>query len=327
LNGGIGWLRGKYGLSCDNVLSADVVTAEGAVVTASAGENADLYWALRGGGGNFGVVTSFEFALHQVGPNVAVVFSMYPIAEMRNVLRQWREWAVSAPQEASTEIAAWTPPAAQGLPDSVHGREVVIAAGVYAGDPQEGMRMLEPLRVFGKPLGEIAGVMPYRGVQGAFDEFFPKTGEVIAYWKSLYLKALTDAAIEIIADRAENRSSGSTMVFVQHLGPGMRRVQPDEAAFPTRDAAFIMNFMADWRDARETSRHVAWVREAWNRLAPHSTGAVYLNYMGAEERDADLLVRSAFGSRYDRLVQIKTKYDPTNFFRLNPNVIPIWPRQ
>jgi FAD/FMN-containing dehydrogenase len=322
LNGGIGWLRNKHGLTCDNLVSADVITADGAVITASASEHADLFWALRGGGGNFGVVSSFEFALHPVGPTVATVFSMYPIAATRDVLRRWREWVASAPEEASTEIVTWTAPPAPGLPDSVHDQEVVIAAGVYAADPQEGMRVLQPLREFGKPLGEIAAAIPYRSVQSAFDAMLPNTGKVIAYWKSLYLDNLADATIEIMADRAENRSSPSTMVFVQHLGGAVRRVGPKETAFPTRDAPFVLNFMGDWRDPCETPQHVAWVREAWNRLAPHSTGAAYLNYLGIEERDAEMLVRSAFGSNFDRLVEIKTKYDPTNLFRLNQNIKP-----
>jgi FAD/FMN-containing dehydrogenase len=322
LNGGIGWLRNHYGLTCDNLMSAEVVTANGDVLTASADENADLLWGLRGGGGNFGIVTSFEFALHPVGPLVAAVFSMYPIAATRDVLKRWREWVASAPDEASTEIVTWTAPAAATLPPAVHDQAVVIAAGVYVGDAQEGLRVLEPLRQFGKPLGEIAGAIPYRSVQSAFDASLPNTGEVLAYWKSLYLDHLTDSAIEIMADRAENRSSRSTMVFVQHLGGAVRRVRQDETAFPTRDAAFVMNFMGDWRDPRETPQHIAWVREAWSRLAPHSTGAVYLNYVGQEERDADSLVRSAFGSNYDRLAQIKRKYDPTNLFRLNQNIKP-----
>lgn len=320
LGGGIGWLRNKYGLSCDNLVSAEVVTADGEVLTANAGENADLLWALRGGGGAFGVVTSFEFRLHPVGPMVAVVFAMYPMAATRDVLKQWRDWVGSAPEEATSEIAMWTAPAAQSLPFSVHDREVVIAAGVYAGDLQEGMRVLQPLREFGAPLGEIVGEIPYRIVQRAFDPFFPNTGEVISYWKSLYLGYLNDAAIEIMADSAENRSSPSTMVFVQRLGGAVRRLRPDETAFAMRDAAFVMNFMGNWRDARETPRHVAWVREAWKRLSPHSTGAVYMNYLGREERDADSLARATFGANYDRLVQIKAKYDPTNLFRLNHSI-------
>ena len=169
---------------------------------------------------------------------------------------------------------------------------------------------------------EIAGATSYRGVQRAFDPFFPNTGEVMSHWKSLYLDDLTDAAVEILADSAESRSSRSTMIFVQHLGGGVRRVRPDETAFATRNAAFVMNFMGNWGDARETPRHVAWVREAWNRLAPHSTGAVYLNFLGPEERDAEPLLHSTFGANYDRLAEVKARYDPTNLFRLNHNIRP-----
>ena len=320
LGGGIGWLRNKYGLSCDSLVSADVVTSDGEVLTVNADENADLFWALRGGGGAFGVVTSFEFRLHPVGPMVAAVFSMYPMAATRDVLKQWRKWVASAPEEATSEIAMWTAPPARSLPSSVHDRGVVIASGVYTGDPQEGMRVLQPLREMGAPLGEIVGEIPYRSVQRAFDPFFPNTGEVISYWKSLYLGYLNDAAIEIMADSAQNRSSPSTMVFVQHLGGAVRRVRPDETAFASRDAAFVMNFMGNWRDAHETPRHVAWVRQAWKRLSPHSTGAVYMNYLGHEERDANSLARATFGANYDRLVQIKAKYDPTNLFRLNHSI-------
>src|SRR5262245_50601189 len=192
LSGGIGWLRNKYGLSCDNLVSAEVVTADGSVLTANDTENSDLFWALRGGGGNFGVVTSFEFMLHPVGPMVAAVFSMYPMSATREVLRQWRSWVASAPDEVSSEIVTWTAPSMAGLPPSVHNRDVVISAAVYAGDPQEGMRVLQPLREFAEPLGEIADIMPYQNLQRAFDPFFPNTGEVIAFWKSLYLDDLTD---------------------------------------------------------------------------------------------------------------------------------------
>jgi FAD/FMN-containing dehydrogenase len=322
LNGGIGWLRNKYGLTCDNLVSAELVTAAGEVVTANASENTDLFWALKGGGGNFGVVTSFEFALHPVGPLVAVVFSIYPISSTRSVMKQWREWLASAPDDASTEILTWTAPAGSSLPAPVHEREIVIAAGVYAGDAEEGLRVLQPLRQFGTPVGEIVAAIPYCALQSAFDASLPNTGEVIAYWKSLYLGNLTDAAIDIMADRVENRSSPTTMVFVQHLGGAVRRVPPEETAFPVRDCPFVMNFMGDWRNPDETPRHVEWVRDAWRRMVPESTGAVYLNYAGREDRDADAIVRAAFGLNYHQLVEIKTKYDPANLFRLNQNIKP-----
>ncbi len=315
LGGGIGWLRNKYGFSSDNLLSAEMVTAAGDVVRASERENPDLLWALRGGGGRFGVVTELELALHPVGPTVAVVFAMYPLAQARNVLRRWREWLSSAPDEASTEVVLWTAPASPDLPPAVHGREIAIAAGVYAGDPEEGLGVLQPLREIGDPLGEIAGALPYCGLQQAFDPVFPNTGEVFGYWKSLFLRDLDDTAIEIMADRAEQRSSPSTMVFVQHLGGAIRRVPRDATAFAARDAAFVMNFMGDWRDAGETPRHVAWVREAWDRLAPFTTGAVYPNFLGAEEHDAGRLAKATYGANYDRLEAIKARYDPGRLFR------------
>jgi FAD/FMN-containing dehydrogenase len=326
LNGGIGWLRNKYGLTSDNIVSAEVVTAGGDVVTASTSQNTELLWALRGGGGNFGVVTSLDLALHAVGPSVAVVFAMYPIASTPGVLKHWREWLPSAPDEASTEILTWTAPAGCALPPSVHEQEIVIAAGVYAGDAQQGLQVLEPLRRFGTPIGEIVAPIPYCTLQSAFDASLPNTGEVIAYWKSLYLDNLSDAVIDIFAEIAQNRSSASTMVFVQHLGGAIRRRMVNETAFSARDAAFVVNVMGDWRDRSSTPRHVAWVRAAWDRLAPHSTGGVYLNYLGREERDADALIKAAFGPNYDRLVSIKTKYDPTNLFRLNQNIRPGQPR-
>jgi FAD/FMN-containing dehydrogenase len=321
LSGGMGWLRNKYGLSCDNVVAVDLVTADGDLLTARAGENPDLFWALRGGGGSFGVVTSFDFVLHPVGPQVAAVFSMYPLADARDVMRRWRDWLESAPDAATTEIAAWTAPAADSLPPTVHDRDVVIAAGVYAGDPDEGLRVLAPLRSFAQPIGEIAGLLPFNAVQRAFDPFFPNTGAVIAHWKSQYLDALTDAAIDVVADRAEHRSAPSTMVFVMHLGGAVQRAPADQSPLARR-ARFVANFMGNWSDPRDTPEHVAWVRDAWDRLAPHSTGAVYLNFLG-QEPDADGLVRATFGPSYDRLVGIKKKYDPTNFFQLNPNVRPL----
>jgi FAD/FMN-containing dehydrogenase len=322
LNGGIGWLRNKYGLSCDNVLSAEVVTADGHLLSASATENEELFWALRGGGGNFGVVTSFEFQLHAVGPLVAAVFSFYPMAMARDVLKQWNSWLATAPDDVSSEIVLWTAPDVAALPPAVRGRAVAIAGAVYAGAAEEGMRVLRPLREFGEPLAEIADVMSYRTLQTAFDSFFPNTGELISHWKSLYLDNLDNDAVEIMVDRAEHRSSPATMVFVQHLGGGIRRVRPDQTAFPVRDAGCIMNFAGTWRDARQNGQHVAWVRDAWERLARSSGRTVYLNYLGQEERDATALVRSAFGANYDRLVGVKTKYDPTNFFRLNQNIPP-----
>jgi FAD/FMN-containing dehydrogenase len=320
LNGGIGWLRNKYGLSCDNLVSADVVTAHGDLLTASATENPDLLWALRGGGGNFGIVTSFEFTLHPVGPMVAAAFPMYPMARASEVLRQWRDWVVSTPDALSSEVVLWTTPAVPQLPSAVHDQDVVIPSGVYAGSPDEGVQALQPMREFGRPLGEISGILPFRMVQKAFDGFFPNTGELLSYWKSIYVNTLSDAVIELIVDRSANRSSRSTMVVVQHFGDAVRRVPADATAFATREAPFIVSFMGTWRAHSESATHIAWVRNAWDRLSHHATGAVYLNYLGREEQEAESLVQAAFGPNYARLVAIKAKYDPTNVFRMNHNI-------
>ena len=323
LSGGKGWLRSKYGLSCDNLVSAEVVTAAGEVVTASAEENPDLFWALRGGGGNFGAVTHFEFRLHPVGPEVAVVFAFYPMSDARTVLRRWRDWVATVPEEVTSEVTALTTlPDLEALPPAVRDQPVVVASAVYAGDPAEGMKVLEPLRHFGEALGEVAAPLPFRGVQTAFDPNFPKTGEVLSYWKSHYLDELGDAAIDLMAELCEQRSSRWTMIFVQHLGPGLRKIAPGETAFSTREAPFVFDVNGNWRDPAETPRHVAWVREAWSRFAPHANGTVYLNYEGEEARDPEAQVRAAFGPSYERLVAIKTKYDPTNLFRLNQNIRP-----
>lgn len=217
-------------------------------------------------------------------------------------------------------VVLWTPPAVPQLPSAVHDQDVVIPAGVYAGSSDEDLQALQPLRAFGQPLGEITGALSFRMVQQAFNGFFPNTGELLTYWKSIYLNTLSDDVINIVADLSANRSSRSTMVVVQHFGRAVREVSPDARAFATREAPFIVSFMGTWREPRENATHIAWVRDAWDRLSQHSTGAVYLNYLGHEEEEAKNLVQAAFGPNYARLVEIKAKYDPANVFRMNQNI-------
>jgi len=319
LNGGIGWLRNRFGLACDNLVEAEVVTADGEVVTAN-GERPELLWGLRGGGGNFGVVTRFRFALHPVGPEVAAVFAFYPLDAA--VVRRWRDWAEAAPAEVTSEVVLWTAPDVEGLPPGARGRRVAVPSAVYAGPADEGERVLAPLLELGGRLGEIAGVMPFRGVQQAFDPFFPNTGEIRGYWKSLHVPALSDEAIELLVRAAERRTSEESMVVAEHVGAAVRGVSVDATAFAGRDAAYIVNFMATWRDPTDGREHVGWAREAWDRLVPHSTGAPYLNFLGEEEGGGEALVRRAFGPNYERLVALKRAYDPDNVFRLNQNVAP-----
>ena len=247
---------------------------------------------------------------------------MYPLSEARGILRQWREWVASTPDEVTSTAVAWTIPVDPHMPEPAHGQPVLITAGIYAGSVEEGERALQPLREFGTPLADISSPMPFRIVQSAFDPFFPNTGELRAYWKSLYLNELRDEVIDIIADGAENRTSPLTLVNIPYMGGAVRRVGAEETAFGDRSAPFMVSTDANWRDPSEDETHIAWARGLWDRLQPHSTGAVYLNFLGREDDGVDALIKAAFGSNCDRLARIKAKHDPMNLFRLNQNIPP-----
>ena len=323
LNGGIGWLRNRYGLSCDNLVGAELVTATGDVIQASHQENPDLLWALRGGGGNFGVVTRFDLALHPVGPEVAATFAMYPLERAAPILRGWRAWVDDVGDDATSEVVLWTMPDWPEVADAVRGRSVVIPSAVWAGAVDEGLAAIAPLRAFGGRLHEIGGRMPFVDVQAMFDGFIPNDGSVLAYWKSIFFDALSDQTIEILSDLAASRSTTSTMIVAQHLGGAVRRVEPSATAFFARGSAFVVNLMGMWHDRSATEAHVAWVRGAWDRLRPHSTGSAYLNYTGAEtDDDADEMTRRAFADNFTRLRALKRRFDPGNVFRLNQNITP-----
>jgi FAD/FMN-containing dehydrogenase len=319
LNGGLGHVRNKFGLSCDNLVSADVVTGNGELLTASATENADLFWALRGGGGNFGVVVSFEFKTHPLGPVVAVALAMYPLQDSPTILRRWRDWVLVSPSAVSSLATTMTIPAIPQMPSSVHDKDVLIVAGVYTGDVDEGERLMRPLREFGAVVADMSGPMPYRVLQTAFDPFFPK-GVVSSYWKAINLGELSDAAIDIVADASLHRTSPRSGIAVIHFGPVITSVPTGDTAFAGRDARFVVSLDANWYDKERVEDHKAWSRSSWDRLRPYSTGGVYLNYLGDARNEA--LIRAAFGANYDRLAEVKGKYDPANRFRLNQNIRP-----
>jgi FAD/FMN-containing dehydrogenase len=324
LSGGIGWLRNKYGLSCDSLISAEVVLASGDVVTASAEEHEDLYWALRGGGGNFGVVTSFEFQAHPVGPMVFAALPVYAQADAAAIMRRWRDLLPSLPDEVTTATVLWTGPVDPHLPPEVHGKDICITAAVYAGPSEEGERVLQPLRELGTPIFDMSGVLPFRGVQSAFDPFFPSTATVCSYWKSTWLNEMSDAAIDVIAEAAMDRSSSYSLVNVPFFSGAATRVGARETAFGERPS-FMVSLDANWLDKSDDgAAHKGWARSTWDKLQPHSTGKVYLKFMGQEEQGAEVeaITHSAFGANYERLVDVKTKYDPTNLFRLNQNIKP-----
>lgn len=320
LGGGYGWLRRKHGLSCDNLLSVDVVTADGQVLTASETEHEDLFWAIRGGGGNFGIVTSFEYRLHPVGPEMMLLAVMYPIEQAQALLPIWRDFIATAPDEFSGNAMFWTIPEGPVFPAHVHNRRVFILSGLYAGPVEEGERCIQPLRTLAEPLLDLSGVMPFTVVQSLFDWVSPAS-ERLYYWKSLFLRSLDDATIATLLDWAIERPSPSTLIDLWAMGGAVSRVPADATAFGDRSAPVMLVFNATWDDPNESEKNIAWTRAFYQAMLPYSPGGSYLNFPGlGEERDD--LVRRAYGDNYDRLVTVKNTYDPTNFFRLNQNIKP-----
>jgi FAD/FMN-containing dehydrogenase len=318
LGGGFGWLSRKYGMTVDNLESAEVVTAAGEVVRASAEEHPDLFWALRGGSGNFGVVTRFEFRLHRVGPDLLSGLIVYPIAAAKSVLQQYREFIAKAPDDLSVWVVMRQAPPLPFLPEKVHGKGIVALALLYAGDPKEGARLIEPLRKFGTPLGEHVGVQPYTAWQQAFDPLL--TPGARNYWKSHNFSKLDDRLFDTVIPYVDKLPSPQCEVFLGALGGATKKPRPDSMAYPHRDAEFVMNVHGRWSDASDDERGIGWSRDFFEATAPFASGGVYVNFLTADEGDR---VRAAYGSNYARLAQVKRKYDPNNLFRMNQNIKPV----
>jgi FAD binding domain-containing protein/berberine-like enzyme len=307
LGGGVGWLVRRYGLTCDNVLSFDIVTAEGKLLTANAEENSDLFWALRGGGGNFGVVTSFEYRLHPVSKVLGGMI-VYPRNQAEEVLRFYRAFTQSAPEELTAYAALLHTP---------DGTPAVAVVACYCGDLAEGERVLKPLREFGSPLLDAIQPMPFPQMQSLLDGAFPAGNQ--NYWKSTFLRELSDEAIDLLVEYANRATSPLTAVVIEYYGGVASRVGVSETAFAHREAQYDVGILTQWTDPRESERHIEWTRGLADALRPYSSGAYLLNFLGEEGDDT---VRAAFGENYRRLVEVKSKYDPTNFFRLNQNIKP-----
>lgn len=320
LHGGWGWLRRKYGYSVDNLVSVDVVTADGQVRTANEAENPDLFWAIRGAGSNFGVVTSFEFRLHEVGPLVALAAPIYAMEDAERVVPAWRDFMEAAPDEVSSGLFLWSVPATEAFPAELHNRAMIVPAAVYAGPVEEGERVLRPLRELATPLLDLSATMPYTTLQGAFDALFPKGR--LYYWKSLYLNSFDEETMAATIQYARDRPTPMTLLGLWHLGGGAAsRVQADATAFGRRGAPYLLSFDSTWEDPAETEQCLAWTRAAWTDMHRFSDGGLYLNFAGfSEEKEA--LVRAGYGANYNRLVELKTYYDPTNLFRMNQNIRP-----
>ena len=321
LGGGEGWVRRKYGLTIDSLLSARVVCADGSVHTASAASEPDLFWALRGGGGNFGIVTSFEFRTHPHGPIVAFVGVFYPVADAARILSRWRDYCASAPDEITSVALAITMPAAPTLPPPIHNQACLVVGGVYVGAPEDGMKRMQPLRELGTPLADISQPMPFSMVQTAFDPLFPM-GKLQSYWKAQNLADLPDKVTEIIAARANQRPSPLTLVVTFQMGGAINRVGPTETAYGERSARWMSSIDGNWENPADNAASIAWVRESFQQIAPYSTGTTYTNFTGQADETAGALTATAYAGNMDRLRRIKAQYDPDNFFRLNPNIQP-----
>jgi FAD/FMN-containing dehydrogenase len=319
LGGGIGWLMRKHGATVDNLLSADVVTAHGELVTASEEENPDLFWAIRGGGGNFGVATSFEYRLHPVGPIVLAGPVFHLLEDAPEVLRFYREFISAAPDELTTIFDLSVAPALPFLPEEVHGKPIVMVGACYAGSPDEGAELVRPLKQFGHPIADLLEPKPYTALQAMFDPMVPHGWH--RYWKSVELPALTDDAIDTLVEHASASTSPKSYCIVFQLGGALARVGEDETAFSQREAAHDVNINAVWTEEDpDADRHIDWARDFFDSMQPHAGERVYVNFLGEEGGNR---VRQAYGDRqYERLVELKRAYDPTNFFRLNQNIEP-----
>lgn len=309
LGAGWGHLHGKYGLALDNLISADVVTADGKLLTASASENPELFWGLRGSSGNLGVVTSLEYQLHEVGPVFGgAVF--HPVAKAREAIRFFREFAQNIPDELVIQSAAVS------LPDGV---PVFALVGCYSGVLSEGEKALKALRTFGTPIGDIFTAMPYVQMQSLFDPFFPPGR--YTYVKSNFVRALSDEAIDVMAEYANSRPSPYSFApALEHWHGAATRVAPTATAFPHRNHSYNLMAWSNWAEAADTEKNVQWTREFWSAMKPHLVEGSYVNYVSDE---GEASARAAYGPNYDRLVALKNKYDPTNFFRMNHNIQPV----
>lgn len=319
LGGGQGALRRTYGMACDSLLSADVVTADGQFRVASESENSDLFWALRGGGGNFGVVTSFEYRLHDVGPLVAFAGPVYALEHAPRVMAALREFVASAPDEVNASAVLWTIPAVPAFPAPLHGQEVLILSGVFVGPTDEGEQVLRPLREIAEPILDLSMTLPYVVLQQVFDPYFPPH-ELRYYWKALYLSDLSDDLTAAILDWSASRPSALSMAVVTATGGALSRIAPGATAAGDRQAPYLLEILATWRDAAESAVNIAWARDFFATMERFGSGKTNLNFPGMGEDPRFL--RAAVGGNYDRLVHVKQQYDPANRFRFNQNIDP-----
>ncbi len=317
LGGGFGWLTRQYGMTVDNLLAVDLITADGRQLRASEQENADLFWAIRGAGGNFGIVTGFEYRLHPVGPEITAGLIVFPIAQAKRMLQQYRDYMDSAPEALNIWVVMRKAPPLPFLPEAVHGKEVAVLAVFYAGAAEDAERLIAPLRDFGTPYGEHIGVQPYVEWQQAFDPLL--TPGARNYWKSHNFTELKDEALDIMIDFVHRLPGPQCEIFIGMVGGAANRVAANAMAYGHRDARFVLNVHARWDDLAQDNTCIAWARDFFKASAPYASAGVYINFMTEEEGER---VKAAYGPNYERLVQLKRQYDPENLFHLNQNISP-----
>jgi len=317
LGGGFGWLSRRLGLSIDNLLSADVVTPKGELVKASETENSDLFWGIRGGGGNFGVVTSFEFRLHEIGPQILAGLIIHPLSAAGEVLRFYRDFMPGTPEEFSCWSVLRKAPPIPVVPEEWHGKHILALAVCYSGKIDEGEKVARPLRSFGKPIADLVAPHQYTDWQMALDPLL--TPGMRNYWKTHDFVELSDGLIDVLLEYAKRIPDPQTEIACANLGGAVSRVPARATAYTHRDAEFVLNVHGRWEDPAKDSECIGWARDLFKAAAPFATGGAYVNFMTEEEHDR---VRSAYGVNYDRLSEVKRKYDPENLFRMNQNIKP-----
>ncbi len=317
LGGGFGWTTRKFGMTVDNLRAADVVTADGAIVTCSADDHTDLFWAIRGGGGNFGVVTAFEFDLHPLGPQVLSGLIVHPLDQAPDLLAAFAKLTDTAEDDLTVWAVLRKAPPLPFIPEDWHGKEVLIFAACYAGDMAEGERAMAELRSLGDPIADVIGPHPFVGWQAAFDPLLVSGQR--NYWKSHDFESLPQAAIRELVAAANNLPDPATEIFIAHVGGAMARVAASDTAYPQRASHFIMNVHTRWAEPEKDATCIGWARDLFDTMAQYSTGGVYVNFMPEDETAR---LPNAYGGNIDRLARIKAHYDPGNLFRLNHNIQP-----
>lgn len=317
LGGGFGWISRKFGLTIDNLIEAQVVLANGDIVTASATENPDLFWGIRGGGGNFGIVSSFTYRLHPVGPEVISGLVVHPFEDAPQVLRFYRDFCATLPDDITVWAVMRHAPPLPFLPPEWHGKEILVLAACAVGDMAAAEAALKPLRDFGNPIADVIGPHPFVGWQTAFDPLLGPGAR--NYWKTHDFEELTDDLIDSLMETMKSFAAPDCEVFLGQMGGATSRVSPDATAYRDRGVKFIMNVHGRWDTPAQDATGIAWARGIFNATTPHATGGAYVNFLTEEEGDR---VAEAYGTGYQRLVELKRKYDPDNLFCTNQNIKP-----